>query len=117
MTDVMTTVYFLIEALILLVVLVFLYKLMLAIGRLDRRLEQLARHLRDLNLYELQPEEDGVFGEATEVESGADATDGDVDAGEEGGATPASGRRASRAGTDTTPLRFRPGTTSAEERS
>ena len=60
--------YFLVLALILLVVLVFLYRLMLAINRLDRRVDQFARHLRDLNLYDLQPPEAGVFSPETEVD-------------------------------------------------
>ncbi|MCX7934038.1 MAG: hypothetical protein N3A66_02125 [Planctomycetota bacterium] len=60
--------YFVILALILLVVLVFLYRLTLAINRLDARIEQFARHLRDLNLYDLNVGGTGVLGSETEVE-------------------------------------------------
>ncbi|MBN2711045.1 MAG: hypothetical protein JXR97_01225 [Planctomycetes bacterium] len=66
----LTSVFFVTLALIMLVVLAFLYRLTLAIGRLDRRLEQLTRHLRDLNLYDMQPKEiEGVFGPETEMDS------------------------------------------------
>lgn len=69
----LVSLFFVVLSLILLVVLVFLYKLALAVGRLDRRLEKLARHLRDLNLYDLQPAEmaEDIFGPETEMESGA----------------------------------------------
>lgn len=73
--DYLISVYFLVIAIILLVVLVFLYKLMLAVGRLDRRLEQFARHLRDLNLYDFQPGAAGMFAEATEMESDSGSLD------------------------------------------
>ena len=105
------SVYFLLLGLILLVILLFLYKLTMAIGRLDRRLEQLAGHLRDLNLYDLHTGGDGVLGEATEIEADEDATDGRL--------TPPStdsksSRSKARTGsrpteTDTTPLKFEPG--------
>lgn len=118
MTEYITTFYFVLIALILLVILVFLYKLTLAMGRLDRRLEQLVRHLRDLNLYDFHHEEGEVLGEATELErrSGsdggefgeADSTDSAITPSryEEGGSKSAGSDPAS--GTDTTPLRFRP---------
>ncbi len=118
MTEYITTFYFVLIALILLVILVFLYKLTLAMGRLDRRLEQLVRHLRDLNLYDFHHEEGEVLGEATEVErrSGADEGDlGEADSTdsaitpsryEEDGAKPRGPGPSS--GTDTTPLRFKP---------
>ncbi len=60
--------YFVILALILLIVLVFLHRLTLAINRLDDRIEQFARHLRDLNLYDLNVGGTGVLGSETEVE-------------------------------------------------
>ena len=62
------SIFFAVLGLILLMVLACLYKLMLAIGRLDRRLEKLALHLRDLNLYDLHPAVPGVFGTDTEFE-------------------------------------------------
>lgn len=61
--------YFLVVALILLVMLVFLYKLTMSISRLDGRLEQLARHLRDLNLYDFHSAEPGMLGVETEFET------------------------------------------------
>jgi len=67
--------YFVILALILLIVLVFIYRLTLAINRLDERIEQFARHLRDLNLYDLNVGGTGVLGSETEVDGeGSDDT-------------------------------------------
>jgi len=62
MNNDIVSLYFLVVALILFLVLVFVYKMMMAIGKLDKRLEQLAHHLRDLNLYEFHPGENGIFG-------------------------------------------------------
>lgn len=66
---------FVLIALILLVVLTFLYKLTLAMGRLDKRLERLTLHLRDLNLYDLHPEDENLFGGETEMESAQGESD------------------------------------------
>jgi len=57
-------------ALLLLVVLVFLYKIMIALGGLDRRLEQFGRHLRDLNLVDLHAPDAGILGTATDLDLG-----------------------------------------------
>ncbi len=72
MNNDIVSLYFLVVALILFLVLVFVYKMMMAIGKLDKRLEQLAHHLRDLNLYEFHPGENGIFGPETELGRAAD---------------------------------------------
>ncbi len=109
------SIYFLLLGLILLVILLFLYKLTMAIGRLDRRLEQLAGHLRDLNLYDLHPGGDEVLGDATEIEPDENSTDSTLTP---PSTAPGSFRHNSKAGnrptdTDTTPLKFESATDGA----
>lgn len=68
MPESMVLLFIVVFALIFLVILTFLYRLTLAIGRLEKRLEYLGRHLWEANLYELGPEP-AVFGLETELES------------------------------------------------
>ncbi len=66
-------IFFVIIATVTVVVLFFLYRLMISIGRLDRRLDQLTRHLRDLNLYDFAAAEVKVLAGETELESERDS--------------------------------------------